>query len=441
MNKLQSSSLAKSLMSAIVIPQLKVSEEYKAQLYRLCNTPKDVPLEVFLNGIYKAYYVSLMKDMKDKHVYEATSGVLTLKNPQQFFDELADITASVLCYFDSSPSIVGRPKYPTSLGLKKFEIISNESHEISITEVPNIEDEFNISVSTAFSMEDEVSDAFNLDSFTNTDSQNSNPINTFEAPSEINTPTPSTSVVSPTAEWLNAMLMGTGEAEEKIKTSKEVDVGDDNKNKTNTKSQKAEANDKSPEKGKKNRHPSKKRKADDDNDFTAQCSKEKCKKPKKSKSRTNEKTGKDKTKKTGNADVSDDSHDDEEENNLENDEIEMIIEGCGIKEFLKHVKKCDKKNEALQYEDIILRATKTIALAHAYWAEYAKKSQSMLSNFPFTVNKRGEITEVKLECNLCPLHCTNDMNMTPPRGRPQKEGVYEEMHRKNKKQLKKTESS
>lgn len=106
------------------------------------------------------------------------------------------------------------------------------------------------------------------------------------------------------------------------------------------------------------------------------------------------------------------------------------IKGGGFYEFLKHVNSCEKRKEAMTYNDIFTQCLQTISSTYAYIAEYSRKTQNMLMNLPFSVNERGE---VKLECNMCPIHCTHDVDLLlPPKGRPYKNGSYEEMNKKKK---------
>ena len=123
----------------------------------------------------------------------------------------------------------------------------------------------------------------------------------------------------------------------------------------------------------------------------------------------------------------------EQDNETAAAEHDVLIKGCGIEDFLTHVKDCVDKSEMRDSVAQMRERLKIISHTMNAWQQIISKGDKMLKNFEFTIEDDDE--PPVLQCSGCVVHCCQDYRVAGVRGRPRKQTEKESLDKKSTNQL------
>ena len=438
MIEIQSASLISQIAERIVAPQLKNSETYKKEIWKSLGLSDRLTTEKFLENTYAVHYRNLLTQMLKKGTVSTNKSKVVLQDTQQFLTELATFTISSLVlnvsefdrpeghplrYKDKNEKNDGKEtsnKFKFKYTPNKFELNVNNNRQLIVVPYP------------APSEEEKLINQLELDYSYNKGYEISTP-QTSPSPKEhkdepnfldkilCNNELPMETKVTPTTA---ATVTATTILEGDLSISSAPNSDSDETTKQPEIIQKKIYTKKKPHK--ENLLPTYEKPPT----FKKQSESEQKKSHKKRKPENSNQTSKEKI--TGKKIKPTQTRHSCSESDGEEQEVIPDMRGNGAYEFMKHVSDCEKKNEMLTNDELFLRAQRQVVNSSSYYAEWLLKAQNMLLALPFKIVNGQPI----LECRCCPIHCTDDSDLIPPRGRPQNGGVYQEVQKQQKKREK-----
>ena len=450
MIEIQSASLINQVANHIVAPQLKKYEKYKKEMWKNLGLSDRLTIDKFLENTYAIHYRSMVVQMLSKRIITTKSSKVVLQDVQLFLTELATFAISSLeLNINTVDKAYGNPLRYQEKDRNNNNVNNNDKHTINKFELsvdnkrqlivvpyptPSEEEEFLKQLELDYS--------YNKPYNMTTPEMNPSPrpqdnepnlldkilAYNDELPMDTNTATTTTTTTTTATATAAATTIDFG-ADLSLSSTPLNSDSDEPTKQCKTIQKKTSAKKKShkeypiptyekPSTSKKHNESEQK------------------KNYKKRKSESSSKTSKEKIphkEHTAKRVKSTPTRDSSSENDDEEPEILPELKGNGAYEFMQHVKDCEKKNEMVTNEALFLRAQRQAANSAAYFAEYLLKAQNMLLQLPFKVNQYGQPI---LECMCCPIHCSDDSDLVPPRGRPQNGGVYQEIQKQQKKKEK-----